>query len=134
MIAVKEAYNISIKSSFLQVDREELVVEREKELGNIKYYDTGIVLSELPCMNNMGKVYSRISDGSLSDASQLIRVQEAVGCYIKLQSVADNFLNYLASCVEKYNGLERAQCVMRRLIWFGNDNEVGRFEVERPVL
>jgi len=45
------------------------MVEREKELGNIKYYDTGIALSEPLCTNNMGKVYSYISDGSLSDAS-----------------------------------------------------------------
>ena len=108
MIAVKEAYNISVKSSFLQADREELVIERGKELGNIKCYDTGMALSEPPCTNNMGKVYSHVDGGSLSDASQLIRVQEAIGCHMKLQSVADNFLNQLASCVEEYNGSERA--------------------------
>jgi len=60
------------------------MVERRKELGNIKCYNTGMALSELPCTNNMGQVYSHIGGGSLSDASQLIRVQEAVGCYIKL--------------------------------------------------
>jgi len=38
-------------------------------LGNIKCYDTGMALSEPPCMNNMGKVYSHVSGRSLSDAS-----------------------------------------------------------------
>jgi len=45
------------------------MVERGKELGNVKHYDTGVALSKLPCTNNMGQVYSCISGGSLSDAS-----------------------------------------------------------------
>jgi len=50
------------------------MVERGKELGNVKYYDASIALSEPPCMNNVGQIYSCISSGSLSDTSQLIRV------------------------------------------------------------
>ena len=88
------------------------MVERWEELGNIKCYNAGMALSKLPCTNNMGQVYSCISGGSLSDASQLVRVQEAVSCHMKLQSIADNFLNQLASCVEEYNRLERAWCVV----------------------
>ena len=60
------------------------MIERRKELGNIKRYDTGMALSEPPCTNNVGQIYSRISGGSLSDTPQLIRVQEAVGCHMKL--------------------------------------------------
>ena len=60
------------------------MVERGKELGNIKCYDTSMALSEPPCINNMSKVYSCIGGGSLSDASQLIRVKKAIGCHIKL--------------------------------------------------
>ena len=45
------------------------MVKRGKELGNIKCYDTGMALFEPPCMNNMGKVYSCIGSGSLSNAS-----------------------------------------------------------------
>jgi len=83
MIAVKEAYNISIKSCFF-VDGEELVVEKEKELGNTKCYNAGMALSELLCTNNVGQIYSHISGRSLSDTLQLIRVQEAIGCHMKL--------------------------------------------------
>jgi len=45
------------------------VVERGKELGNIKCYDAGMALSKPPCMNNVGQVYSCVSGGSLSDTS-----------------------------------------------------------------
>jgi len=30
------------------------VVERGKELGNVKHYDAGVALSKPPCTNNMG--------------------------------------------------------------------------------
>ena len=112
MIAVKEAYNVSIESCFLQTDGEELMVERRKELGNIKHYDASIALFEPLCINNVGQIYSCISDRSLSDTPQLIRIQKAVGYHMKLQSVADNFLNQFSSCIEEYNGLERARHVM----------------------
>jgi len=45
------------------------MVERGKELGDIKCYDAGMALSKLPCTNNMGQVYSCVSGGSLSDTS-----------------------------------------------------------------
>ena len=45
------------------------MVERGKELGNIKCYDAGMALSKPPCMNNVGQVYSCVSGGSLSDTS-----------------------------------------------------------------
>jgi len=60
------------------------VIEKGKELGNIKCYNTGMALSEPPCINEVSKVYSCISSRSLSDASQLIRVHKAVGCHMKL--------------------------------------------------
>ena len=44
------------------------MIEKGKELGNVKYYDTSIALSELPCTNNMSEVNFRIGGGSLSDA------------------------------------------------------------------
>ena len=45
------------------------MIERGKELDNIKHYNTGMALSELPCTNEMSKVYSHIGGRSLSDAS-----------------------------------------------------------------
>ena len=60
------------------------MVERGKELGNIKCHDAGMALSEPLCTNNVGQIYSCIGGGSLSDTLQLIRVQEAIGCHIKL--------------------------------------------------
>ena len=69
MVAVKEAYNVSVKFSFFQASREELVIERREELGNVKHYNTGMALSEPSCMNEMSKVYSCISSRFLSDVS-----------------------------------------------------------------
>ena len=45
------------------------MIVREKELGNIKCYNTGMALSEPPCTNEVSKVYSCIGSGSLSDVS-----------------------------------------------------------------
>jgi len=45
------------------------MIERRKELGNIKYYNASMALSEPPCTNEVSKVYSYIGSGSLSDAS-----------------------------------------------------------------
>jgi len=50
------------------------MVERRKELGNIKHYDASIALFEPLCINNVGQIYSCISDRSLSDTPQLIRI------------------------------------------------------------
>ena len=44
------------------------MIKRREELGNVKHYDTSMALSELPCMNDISKVNSHISGGSLSDA------------------------------------------------------------------
>ena len=79
MVVIEKAYNISVKSSFLQASREELIVKREEELGDVKCYNAGMALLELPYMNKVSKVYFYISSGSLSDVSQLIRVQETIG-------------------------------------------------------
>jgi len=45
------------------------VIERRKELGNIKHYNASMALSGPSCMNEMSKVYSCISSESLSNAS-----------------------------------------------------------------
>ena len=45
------------------------MIKRGKELGNIKYYNAGIILSEPPCTNEVSKIYSYVSSGSLFDAS-----------------------------------------------------------------
>jgi len=37
--------------------------------SDVKCYNIGMALLELPCANKMSKVYSYISSGSLSDAS-----------------------------------------------------------------
>jgi len=55
------------------------VVERRKELSNIKGKNARIALSEPASPNKMGEVYSRIYCGSLLDTPELVRVEEAIG-------------------------------------------------------
>ena len=78
MIAIKEAYNVSIKSCFFQADKEKLIVEREKELGNIKCYDAGMALFEPPCTNDVCEVEACNNSGLLSNATQLIGIKKAI--------------------------------------------------------
>jgi len=55
------------------------VVERRKELSDIKGKNARVALSEPVSPNKMGEVYSHIYCRSLPDTSELVRVEEAVG-------------------------------------------------------
>jgi len=48
----------------------------------------------------MGEVDASINSKLLPDASKLIRIQEAISYYVKLKSVANDFLNEFTSSVE----------------------------------
>jgi len=52
------------------------------------------------CLNKMGEVDASINSKLLPDASKLIRIQEAISYYVKLKSVANDFLNEFTSSVE----------------------------------
>jgi len=48
----------------------------------------------------MSEVNTSINCGLLSDASELIRVQEAISYHLKLKLIADDFLNKFTSSIE----------------------------------
>jgi len=59
-----------------------------------------VALFKPPCLNKIGEVDTSIDSRPLPDASKLIRIQEAISYYVKLKSVANDFLNEFASGVE----------------------------------
>ena len=75
------------------------MIKGRKELYDIKCNDTGMTLFEPFCLNEMSEIDASISCGPLFDAFKLIRVQEAIGYYMKLKSIANDFLNEFTGSV-----------------------------------
>jgi len=48
----------------------------------------------------MSEVNTSVSCEPLSDASELIRIQEAISYHLKLKSITDNFLYEFTSSIE----------------------------------
>ena len=132
MITVKKPFNVSIEICFFKTHRQKSVVKREKELGNIKCYDTYVILFQPTYMDEMSKVQSCISSGALSDVTQLIWAQEAIQCYVKLETVADYLFYKFTSSVEENYRLEGLRQVVGVLVRFGNDDYYGSFEIQWP--
>ena len=132
MITVKKPFNVSIEICFFKTHRQKSVVKREKELGNIKCYDTYVILFQPTYMDEMSKVQSCISSGALSDVTQLIWVQETIQCYVKLETVADYLFYEFTSSVEENYRLEGLRQVVGVLVRFGNDDYYGSFEIQWP--
>ena len=132
MITVKKPFNVSIEICFFKIHRQKSVVKREKELGNIKCYDTYVILFQPTYMDEMSKVQSCISSGALSDVTQLIWVQETIQCYMKLETVADYLFYEFTSSVEENYRLEGLRQVVGVLVRFGNDDYYGSFEIQWP--
>ena len=134
MIAAEETHDTSIKTSFLEAQKQETVIQREEKLCDIKYYNTGMVFFKPSCLNKMGEVDASINSKLLPDASKLIRIQEAISYYVKLKSVANDFLNEFTSSVEQNNGVEKFGSAIQVLIQLGDNDSVSRLEVRWPML
>jgi len=55
------------------------VVKGGKELSDVEGKNARVALSELASPDKMSEVYTRVCCGSLPDAPELMRVDEAVG-------------------------------------------------------
>jgi len=60
-------------------------------------------------------------------------MDEIVGCNNELYSLSNYFFDKLTEGVKKNNGAKRFQTIVRCLVWFGNDNCGGSFEVVGPM-
>jgi len=53
--------------------------------------------------------------------------------WMKLYSLGNYFFDKFTEGVEENNGAKRFQTIVRCLVWFGNDDCGGSFEVIRPM-
>ena len=60
-------------------------------------------------------------------------MDEIVGCNNELYSFGNYFFNKFAESVEENDGAKRFWTIVRCLVWFGNDDCGGGFEIFRPV-
>jgi len=59
-----------------------------------------MVLLKPPCSNEMCEIDTSINGRPLSNASELIGIQETISCYLKLKPIADYFLDKFACSIE----------------------------------
>ena len=59
-----------------------------------------MVLLELPCSNEVYKIYASINGGLLPNASELIGIQETISSHLKLKPIADDFLDEFVYSIE----------------------------------
>jgi len=76
------------------------VIQRKEKLSDVKCDDIGVILLEPPCLNEVCEIDTSINGGPLSNTSELIGIQEAVSCHLKLKSIANDFLNKFACSIE----------------------------------
>ena len=76
------------------------MIQRREKLCDIKCDNTSIALLEPPCSNEMHEIDISINGGPLSNVSELIGIQEAVSCHLKLKPIADGFLNEFVYSIE----------------------------------
>ena len=80
MVVIEKTPDISVKSSFFKADGQKGMIQRREKLCNIKCDDTSVALLEPLCLNEMHEVDASINSGPLSNASELIGIQETAGC------------------------------------------------------
>jgi len=76
------------------------MIQKREKLCDIKCDDTSVALLELPCSNEIHEVDTSINSGPLSNASELIGIQEAISCHLKLKLIVDDFLNEFACSIK----------------------------------
>ena len=76
------------------------MIQKGKELHNIKCYDTSMALLESPSPNEVSEVDASIGGRSLSDTAKLVWVQKTIVYHMELKSIANDFLDELSCSVE----------------------------------
>jgi len=82
------------------------VIERRKELCNVKGHHTSLKALGPARANQVSKEESSIFSRPLSNATELVGMEDTVLDSIKLESLSNHLLNELAKGVEQNNGLK----------------------------
>jgi len=77
-----------------------VVIERREKLHDIKSNDTSMTLFEPPSSNKVSEVNASICCRPLPDAPKLIQIKESVTYHMKLEPIADGFLNEFIHCIK----------------------------------
>jgi len=98
------------------------VIEEGEELCNIKGDDTSLEAFGPARVNQVSEKETSIFSRPLSDATELVGMEDTVLDSIKLESPSNHFLNELAKGVEQDNGLKGLGSVVD---WFARlrDND-----------
>ena len=67
---------------------------------NIKSNDTSIILFEPLSSNKVSEVDASVYCGPLSNAPKLIQIKESISYHMKLELIANGFLNEFTYCVK----------------------------------
>jgi len=82
------------------------MIERRKELCNVKCNNTGLEAFGPARVNQISEKEASIFSGPLSNTTKLVRIKDPMLNRIKLESPSNHLLNKLAKCVEKDSGMK----------------------------
>ena len=122
-----------IKSHLVQNEGEKLVIQKGKELSNMKCQSTHGEVFNLPWSNNVSKCNPCIHGRSLFETSKLTRMNKAVGNHMELKTFSNHFFKEFSNCIKKNNGVIWLGRIERCLVRFGNDNCCWSLEMRQPV-
>ena len=109
------------------------MVERWKELCNVKGHYTHLKFLSPPSPDKVSEEYTRVLSGTLGYASKLVRLEGTMLYPIKLHLTGEHFLDQLAQRVEQDNGAEQLGSRVGWFAQFWDDNQEGLFEMSQPV-
>ena len=90
------------------------MVQREKELYNIKYYYTSFE-SLIPV--SLDQIYTNIFSRLLGHTFKLVRMKNTILDSIKLKSSSTYLLNKLTKCVKQNNRPKCLESIINKFTW-----------------
>ena len=122
-----------IEFCLVQDEEEKLVIQREKELSNVKCQSTcGEVFNPL-WSNDVSKCNPYICDRSLFETSKLTRINKDVGNCMELTTFSNHFFKEFSNCIEKNNGVIWLGRIESSLVRFENNNCYWSLEMRQPM-
>jgi len=98
------------------------VIERRKELCNVKGNHTSLEALGLARANQISEKETSIFSRPLSNATKLVGMEDTVLDSIKLESPSNHLLNELAKGVEQDNGSKGLRSVVGWFARLGNND------------
>ena len=109
------------------------MVQRGKELRDVKGDNACLQTLSPPGPNQVGKEDARILSGTLGDAPELVRLEGTVGHAIELKPARQHLFDKFSQSVQEHDGPEQLGSGIIRLPWLRYDDRQGVLKMRGPM-